>query len=408
MDHFAGTLGGAFEFSNRYQCFSTAVSGRDLPEGDKIILPPSALGRLSQMNVEYPMVFEIKNEVIDKTTHTGCLTFTSLEGECYMPYWKMEIMAIEEGQPIKVKYVRLEKATYIKFRAQSCDFLLISDHKAVLESSLRSFTCVTSGDMICIFHDDKQYELEVLEVQPNGAACIVETDCHVDFIEPVGYKEWKALQDWEAAKAREQQETATALGGNTWSGNGNVEGKGRVLQKAREETKETKVEAFRPFGGTAQRLGGRSLESIALNTRPSSSLLSSTDYDKKESDGGNGDSIASDDGTNGVSGVDHRAGSVNNDVLKEGVELICSDGTKRISPAIDNGSAPVREDPTVVSVPAPPLPSRIGSKFSTKKAVSKLPPQFIGEGHVLGGEKKPRHWRCEQEGPFKEEKQADK
>ena len=162
MDHFGGDFGGAFEFSKHYQCYSTAVSGRDLPEGgDKIILPPSALRILSRMNVEYPMVFEIKNEIIDKTTHTGCLDFTAMEGECYMPYWKMEVMAIEEGQSIEVKYVSLDKATYVKFRAQSCDFLLISDHKAVLEASLRSFTCLTSGDMICIFHDDKKYELEV-------------------------------------------------------------------------------------------------------------------------------------------------------------------------------------------------------------------------------------------------------
>ena len=160
MDHFGGDVGGAFG-TKRYQCFSCAVSGRDLQEGDKLILPPSALRILSRMKIEYPMVFEMKNEAIGKTTHAGCLEFSALEGECYMPYWKMESMAIEEGQLVEVKYVTLSKATYVKFCAQSCDFLLISDHKAVLESSLRSFTCLTSGDMISIFHDNTKYELEV-------------------------------------------------------------------------------------------------------------------------------------------------------------------------------------------------------------------------------------------------------
>ena len=105
-----------------------------------------------------------------------------------------------------------------------------------------------------------------------------------------------------------------------------------------------------------------------------------------------------------------------NQEQKEGVELICSDGANIPSPVNDNGSTPARklQEPTVVSVPAPPpYPSRLGNKFATKKSrlwsgTDKSQPQFIGEGRVLGGEMKPRNWRTEQEGPFKEEKQGDK
>ena len=45
------------------------------------------------------------------------------------------------------------------------------------------------GDTICIpYHSGKKFHLDVRDVQPNGAASIIETDCNVDFEEPLGYK----------------------------------------------------------------------------------------------------------------------------------------------------------------------------------------------------------------------------
>ena len=108
--------------------------------------------------------------------------------------------------------------------------------KKVLERALRSFSCVTVGDQICISHNNKFYHIEVhtttavpllhqnlspathncapnqptdqptnqpttnqprtqttpnkiREVQPGDAACIIETDCNVDFEPPIGYQE---------------------------------------------------------------------------------------------------------------------------------------------------------------------------------------------------------------------------
>jgi ubiquitin fusion degradation protein 1 len=70
----------------------------------------------------------------------------------------------------------------VKFQAQAVDFLEISNPRAVLEVTLRKFTCLTEGDMICISHAGHRYYLEVREVRPNGAASIIETDCNVDFV----------------------------------------------------------------------------------------------------------------------------------------------------------------------------------------------------------------------------------
>lgn len=51
----------ATRFETQYNCHSTAVLGRsvNIDDGDKIILPPSALDTIAQMNVEYPLLFEV-------------------------------------------------------------------------------------------------------------------------------------------------------------------------------------------------------------------------------------------------------------------------------------------------------------------------------------------------------------
>ena len=65
-----------------------------IEEGDKIFLPPSALDKLARMNVEYPMLFEITNNFIDKKTHCGVLEFSAEEGWCYMPFWMMQNLLV--------------------------------------------------------------------------------------------------------------------------------------------------------------------------------------------------------------------------------------------------------------------------------------------------------------------------
>ena len=47
------------------------------------------------------------------------------------------------------------------------DFLEITNPRAVLERALRSFSCVTVGDQICIPHNDKFYHIEVRPSLPS-------------------------------------------------------------------------------------------------------------------------------------------------------------------------------------------------------------------------------------------------
>lgn len=55
--------------------------------GGKIILPPSALAKLSMLNIEYPMLFQLHNKSKDEKTHAGVLEFIAEEGRVYLPLW---------------------------------------------------------------------------------------------------------------------------------------------------------------------------------------------------------------------------------------------------------------------------------------------------------------------------------
>lgn len=53
-------------FESQYSTYSMALLGRqNIEDGDKIILPPSALDVIAQLNVEYPLLFELSKGHFD-------------------------------------------------------------------------------------------------------------------------------------------------------------------------------------------------------------------------------------------------------------------------------------------------------------------------------------------------------
>ena len=261
---------GPSSFDCYFLCYSSVMAGRTgLDEGDKILLPPSALDTLARMNVEYPMLFEVTNEVIGKKTHCGVLEFSAEEGRCYMPHWMLQNLLIEEGSLVRVKNVSLSKCTFVKFRAQSVDFLEISNHRAVLEVTLRKFTCLTVGDTIAIPYADKTYYLDVREVKPNNAASIIETDCNVDFEEPLGYKE-SEYGKRERAWSELSNKSADGFSGSVVGSGASVAA--RALQKARadNDAKEDDKRTFQPFAGSGYRIDGRPIPALKAGDTASS------------------------------------------------------------------------------------------------------------------------------------------
>ncbi|KAL7748617.1 ubiquitin fusion degradation protein [Sorochytrium milnesiophthora] len=201
-------------FSEHFRCYSAAFlpgnERENVNYGSKIILPQSALAKLTSLHIEYPMLFHLTNEDNGKDTHAGVLEFVAEEGRAYVPRWMMQSLLLNEGDIISIKSVTLPLGKFVKIQPQSVDFLDIYDPKAVLENAFRSFSTLTQGDIITISYNNKQYDILIMEVKPARAVSIIETDLEVDFAPPLGYVEpdYKAKAGQGAGGSSNSKKTA--------------------------------------------------------------------------------------------------------------------------------------------------------------------------------------------------------
>jgi ubiquitin fusion degradation protein 1 len=227
----------------------------ELEDSGKIILPPRALGVISQLNLQYPLMFEVANEKFrDRVTHAGVLEFTAEEGRVYIPYWMMQNVRLEPNDIVKIESRTLKGATFVRLQPQSVEFLDISNPRAVLEQKLRNYSALTEGDTILFLYNKKEYFLQVLEIQPktpNKAVSIVETDVKVDFAPPIGYKE---PEPQKAAPPPQPTVDKSMLDPS---------------QQVEEEESESedKREEFVPFGGQGARISGKKVDSAAVKKK---------------------------------------------------------------------------------------------------------------------------------------------
>jgi len=182
-------------YDDYFKAYSMAIlpgnERENVSYGGKIIMPQSALARLTHLDLEFPFMFKLSNpQNPAASTHAGVLEFIAEEGVCHLPQWMMKTLRLNEGDPIRVVGTELPKGKFVKLQAQSVHFLEISDPKAVLEQALRSFAALTQGDIIEISYNRIVFGLLVMETQPGGEGInVIDTDLEVDFAAPVGYKE---------------------------------------------------------------------------------------------------------------------------------------------------------------------------------------------------------------------------
>ncbi|CCG83401.1 putative Ubiquitin fusion degradation protein Ufd1 [Taphrina deformans PYCC 5710] len=183
-------------YDEYFRCYSSAMLAgpqRDnVNFGGKVILPPSALDKLTRLNIAYPMQFELRNNRKETISHAGVLEFIAEEGRIYLPHWMMKTLKLEEGDLLQVLTTDLPQGTFVQLEPQSPDFLNISDPKAVLENTMRNFSTLTKGDIFQFSYNESVYDIAVLQVKPesaNMAISVIETDLSVDFATPKGYVE---------------------------------------------------------------------------------------------------------------------------------------------------------------------------------------------------------------------------
>ncbi|KAJ9698457.1 hypothetical protein PVL29_007509 [Vitis rotundifolia] len=245
-------------FKQIYHCLpASSLNKPQLELGDKIIMPASALDLLTKLEISFPMLFKLKNPASGRVTHCGVLEFTAEECTMHLPSWMMENLLLEEGDMVKVKNVSLPAGTYMQLQPHTKNFLDITNPRAMLETKLRSFSCLTTGDTIVIDYNNKKFYIDIVDTKPSAAVCIIDTDCEVDFAPPLDYEE-------------AEEPKPSNLSSKT---------KSRESSETQSEELATKLIKFKPFTGSARRLDGKPIsESVAVvSSSPMPQQLEDTD-----------------------------------------------------------------------------------------------------------------------------------
>ena len=101
----------------------------------------------------------------------------------------MQNLVIEEGGDVTIESVKLPKGTFAKIQPHETAFIDLPNPRAVLENTLRNYSCLSQGETICVQFNNRNYDLDIIETRPHTAILTVETDLNVDFDAPKDYKE---------------------------------------------------------------------------------------------------------------------------------------------------------------------------------------------------------------------------
>jgi len=173
--------------------FWQSSESKNLDHSDKVILPENVLAQLLQRRhnrLPHPVVFEIEDSRVQKTEtpmiHCGVLQFTAPQGKAYLPTWMFRFLStrdgpLKEGQKMRFRLRELKKVQYAKFQSLTPDFAKLPTPRQTLEHMMHGLTTLTEGQLLPLRHKDKQYELKVLELKPEPAGQLINTNVTVDF-----------------------------------------------------------------------------------------------------------------------------------------------------------------------------------------------------------------------------------
>ena len=166
-----------------------------------------------------------------------------------------------------LRSMSLPKGSYVKLQPHSKDFLDISNPRAVLETTLRNFSCLTVGDAVPIHYNNKTFWINIVEAKPADAISVIETDCNVDFAPPLDYVEPTPVAPQPSSAAPSSQGKASSAAAAA------PEDVGGVQEEAVDEG------TFLAFSGSGCRLDGKAVtesKPVPVRLAPKSSLASSS------------------------------------------------------------------------------------------------------------------------------------
>ena len=201
---------------------TVSPASRTFPlQGDKIILPPSALEQLlsastviadddapsqrtafgrfgpagfpsladggvpeRQQNLPHPLTFRLVNSRNGNVAYAGIREFSAEEGEVGVSSFLREVLGLNEEDleeaALTVHAKQLPKGKFVRLRP--LESYLTEDWKPILERHLRNtFTTLVSGEVFVVPSGKEEFRFLVDKTEPGAEAiCIVDTDLEVD------------------------------------------------------------------------------------------------------------------------------------------------------------------------------------------------------------------------------------
>jgi len=155
-------------------------------EDDKVILPEDSLNELNAQNAigNGVLLFRITNDLNGKVSHCGCREFTAPPHHIGLPRKVIDSLQDEVASTslntVTIKYVRLSKCTYVKLRPRLNQFSKVTEVKRCLEENLVHHATCTVGDVLTVWYRGVAHALVVVEMRPEYAGTLIETDVEVD------------------------------------------------------------------------------------------------------------------------------------------------------------------------------------------------------------------------------------
>jgi ubiquitin fusion degradation protein 1 len=175
-----------------------------------------------------------------------------------------ENLQLAPGQIVTITNASLPKGIYCKIRPQQKAFIELSDPRAVLEKTLRNFSCLTKGDTIVINYNNTSYLIDILEVESARGKCeaisIVEADVRVDFERPLD------MPPSPVDKGPPVEQPFVS----------DIIPKGPPSQQQQQQIQKQEKPGFKPFTGSGRRLDGKIIKATPVASTASSATVAST------------------------------------------------------------------------------------------------------------------------------------
>mmetsp|Transcript_26786 Transcript_26786/g.64957 ORF Transcript_26786/g.64957 Transcript_26786/m.64957 type:complete len:682 (+) Transcript_26786:157-2202(+) len=174
---------------------------------DRLVLPPSALERIVDAKVPFPVVFKLSRGVdrggggnvrsggggadddskMDIETpsdqklecvHASVREFTAPSMMAHVPKHILERLGAADGEILNFESILLPKAKSVSFQPNTGEWFLIDEEerKAVLEFNLRAHQFLERGGSVKVEYLGKEYVMKVKELEPDDVDAVSITD----------------------------------------------------------------------------------------------------------------------------------------------------------------------------------------------------------------------------------------